>query len=87
MEDTFHTPLSVQAEQEYNIFSETIDQMLAFREEMDRWIYLWGNSNFSSSKFYNLSFASINPPHRLCEFGSAKSAKRSKILSSLSSET
>jgi hypothetical protein len=62
MEDTFHTPLFLQAAQEYDIFSEIIDQMMASREEMDRWIYPWGNSKFSSSKFYNLSFASIEPP-------------------------
>lgn len=62
MEDTFHTPLSLQAAQEYNIFSEIIDQMMASREEMDRWIYPWGNSKFSSLKFYKLNFGSIEPP-------------------------
>jgi hypothetical protein len=57
LEDNFHNPPSMQAQQEYVIFSEIIDQMLEAK-----WIYPWGNSKFSSSKFYNLTFASINPP-------------------------
>jgi hypothetical protein len=62
MEDNFHTPLSLQAAQEYETFSEIVEQMMVAREDADRWIYPWGNSKFSSSKFYSLSFTSIEPP-------------------------
>lgn len=62
MEDNFHTPLSLQAAQEYETFIVIIDQMMASREDSDRWIYPWGNSKFSSLKFYKLNFGSIEPP-------------------------
>jgi hypothetical protein len=86
MEDNFHTPLSLQAAQEYETFIVIIDQMMASREDSDRWIYPWGNSKFSSLKFYKLNFGSSNPLLRSCGFGSPKYVKRSIFLSGLSSE-
>jgi hypothetical protein len=41
LEDNFHTPLSPQATQEYQLFYEIVDQLHSSRVGKDKWIYPW----------------------------------------------
>jgi hypothetical protein len=61
-EDSFHSSLSPQSMQEYQVFYEIVGHLQNSTDAKDSWIYPWGNVNFSSSKFYNLAFKSIQPP-------------------------
>ncbi|PWZ29242.1 hypothetical protein Zm00014a_036970 [Zea mays] len=62
LEHNFHTPLSPQAAQEYHVFRELVSNLQNSRTDKDKWTYPWGNSTLSSSKFYILTFQSIQPP-------------------------
>jgi hypothetical protein len=41
LEDNFHTPLSPQATQEYQLFYEIVDELQTSRVGKDNWIYHW----------------------------------------------
>jgi hypothetical protein len=49
--DLFHLPLSVEAFQQFQEFSELIDS-LHLLEENDIWTYIWRSTTFSSQKAY-----------------------------------
>ncbi|ONM37417.1 Phosphoglycerate mutase-like family protein [Zea mays] len=70
LEHNFHTPLSPQAAQEYHAFHELVRNLQNSRVDKDKWTYPWGNSAFSSSKFYSLTFQSIQPLLPLTGFDS-----------------
>jgi hypothetical protein len=52
IEDQFHLPLSVQAFQEYQEMQQIIQQIQISDQNKDNWQYIWGNSTYTSSKFY-----------------------------------
>jgi hypothetical protein len=56
LEHNFHTHLSPQAAQEYLSFHELVSNLHNSIATKDKWTYPWGNSTFSSSKFYSLTF-------------------------------
>jgi hypothetical protein len=61
MEELFHLPLSKQVWQEYQAL-QTIIQGIQIIGDKDCWKYIWGNSEYSSSKFYNLHYNGVDPP-------------------------
>ena len=49
--DLFHLPLSVEAFQRFQVFSELVDN-LNLTEDTDVWTYIWNSNIFSSQKAY-----------------------------------
>lgn len=47
----FHLPLSQQAHEQLNQMQELLEQTMQ-REELDRWIYIWGSDQFSIKRAY-----------------------------------
>jgi hypothetical protein len=47
---------------------------------MDIWIYPWGNEYFSSSKFYKLTFRSIQPLAPFIWIWQSKVWKKAKVF-------
>jgi hypothetical protein len=58
----FHTPLSVQAYQEYQALQEIIQQTQISSGEKDNLKYIWGDAICTSSKFYDLPYSNVEPP-------------------------
>jgi hypothetical protein len=56
MEHNFHTPLSPQAAHECLAFHELMSTLQNSATAKDKWTYSWGNTTFSSYKFYSLTF-------------------------------
>jgi hypothetical protein len=61
----FHTPISNQAAQELITLNQIIIQAQVNNHNRDKWTYIWGSEKYTSNKFYNLSFASIQVPPSL----------------------
>jgi hypothetical protein len=55
----FHTPISPEAAQELTTLNQIIIEAQGNHHNKDTWTYIWGTSQYSSSKFYRLNFASI----------------------------
>jgi hypothetical protein len=55
-------PLSVEAFQEYQSLQQVIQQIQIIDQAKDSWSYIWGNSTYTSSKFYHLSYKNLQPP-------------------------
>lgn len=49
--ELFNLPLSVEAFQQWQILQVEISELI-LTDEKDKWTFIWGNSNFSSSKAY-----------------------------------
>jgi hypothetical protein len=62
MEQQFYLPLSVHAFQEYQNLQELIQQIQIIDQGKDSWSYICGNSNYTASKFYHLSYKMCTPP-------------------------
>jgi hypothetical protein len=62
MDKFFHLPLSSEAWHEYQALQVIIQGIQIACEEKDCWTYIWRKSEYSSSKFYNLHFSSLQPP-------------------------
>jgi hypothetical protein len=62
MDELFHLPLPSEAWQEYQALHVIIQGIQITGEEKDCWSYIWGKSEYSSSKFYNIHFRSLQPP-------------------------
>jgi hypothetical protein len=63
IESQFYLPLSVQDFQEYQDLQQLIQQLQIEPENKDSWHNIWGNSNFTASRFYHLPFKNLHPPH------------------------
>jgi hypothetical protein len=55
----FHTPISPEVSQELTTLNLIILEAQGNQHNRDIWTYIWGTSQYSSSKFYTLNFASI----------------------------
>jgi hypothetical protein len=86
LEHNFHTPLSPHAAQEYHVFHELVSNLQNSRVDKDKWTYPWSNSAFSSSKFYSLTFQSIQPMLPLTGFDSLRLGINSRFLYGWSSK-
>ena len=62
LDSQFHLPLSEQAYQEYLGLQELIQNIQVQEDSKDSWHYMWGNSSYSSSKFYNFPYKHVSPP-------------------------
>ena len=62
LDSQFHLPLSEQAYQEYLGLQELIQNIQVQEDSKDSWHYMWGNSTYSSSKFYNFPYKHVSPP-------------------------
>jgi hypothetical protein len=59
MEQQFYLPLSVQTFQEYHELQELIQQIQITEQGKGSWSYIWGNSSYTASKFYHLSYRNM----------------------------
>jgi hypothetical protein len=80
LEHNIHTPLSPYAAQKYQTFHELVNNLQNSRADKDKWTHPWGNSTFSSSKFYSLTFQSIQPPAAFNWIWQSKAGKKFKIF-------
>jgi hypothetical protein len=80
MERNFHTPLSPQAAHEYLAFHEMMSNLQNSAFAKDKWTYSWGNTTFSSSKFYSLTFQLIQLPVAFNWIWQSKLGKKFKIF-------
>jgi hypothetical protein len=62
LEMQFHLPLLEQAFLEYQELQVIISSSQVDDEAKDSWHYAWGNSTFTSSRFYHYHFNSFQPP-------------------------
>jgi hypothetical protein len=63
LECQFHLPpLYKQAYLEYQELQQVISQIQVDDSSNDSWHYAWGNSTYTSSKFYHYPYRSVNPP-------------------------
>ena len=62
LDSQFHLPLPEQAYQEYLGLQELIQNIQVQEDSKDSWHYMWGNSTYSSSKFYNFPYKHVSPP-------------------------
>jgi hypothetical protein len=62
MVELFHIPLSERSWQEYQALQAIIQGILITEGDKDCWKYIWGKSEYSSSKIYNLHYNGVDPP-------------------------
>jgi hypothetical protein len=62
LECQLHLLLSEQAYLEYQELQQVISQIQVDESTKDSWHYAWGNSTYTSSKFYHYPYRSVNPP-------------------------
>jgi hypothetical protein len=80
VQQNFYTPLSQQALEELNQLEQMMDQAQQSQLDNDVWGYIWGNNQYSSSRFYSLSFKYIEAPAPFSWIWKAKIAKKLKIF-------
>jgi hypothetical protein len=80
MEELFHLPLSNEAWQEYQALQDIIQGIQITEGEKDCWKYIWGKSEYSSSKFYNLHFNSIEPPRPFIWIWDSKCSNKIRVF-------
>lgn len=62
--DYFRIPMTRQAYNEFLELQNELSEMPpAVLDENDRWVFIWGHQSYSSSKFYQYQFRSLQP-HR-----------------------
>ena len=66
----FHLPLPEQAHQEYMELQDLLQNIQVQEHSKDTWHYIWGNSTYTSSKFYNFPYKNVSPLLPSCGFGS-----------------
>jgi hypothetical protein len=80
MEDLFHLPLSEEAWQEYQAL-QIIRQGIQITDgARDCWKYILGKSKYSSSKFYNLHYKSVEPPLPFIWIWNSKCTNKIKVF-------
>jgi hypothetical protein len=62
IEEQFHLPLSIQAFQEYQQLQDLIQNLQTSGNDKDIWEYTWGNTTYTASSFYHLTFKNLQPP-------------------------
>lgn len=75
----FNLPMSRAAFNEYQMFSEILDQLRENIQHDDIWTYTW-NGLYTSSKYYHLAFASLTPPAPLHWIWKTKCVPRIKFF-------
>jgi hypothetical protein len=80
IESQFHLPLSVQAFQEYQDLQQLIQQLQMESEHKDSWQYIWGNNNFTASRFYHLPFKNLHPPRHFIWIWDSKCTNKIRIF-------
>jgi hypothetical protein len=52
-------PLSIQAFQEYQQLQDLIQNLQTSGDNKDIWEYTWGNTTYTASSFYHLTFKNL----------------------------
>lgn len=76
----FHLPFSKQALEELHSLNLIMQEATQQQQEKDVWTYIWGSKQYTSSKFYSLSFQAINPPKPFLWIWKMKLSKKIKIF-------
>jgi hypothetical protein len=80
MSELFHLPLSSEAWQDYQALQIIIQGIQITGGEKDSWSYIWGKSEYSSSKFYNLHFSSLQPPKPFIWIWDSKCSNKIRVF-------
>jgi hypothetical protein len=80
IDQQFHLPLSVQTFQEYQELQQLIQQLQISPETRDSWIYIWGNSTYTASKFYHLPYKHFQPPRPYIWIWDSKCCNKLKVF-------
>jgi hypothetical protein len=73
-------PLSSHAYQEYLALQEVIQQTQITTGGKDQWKYLWGDDNYTSSKFYNFPYKNVQPPSPVIWIWNSSCSNKIKIF-------
>jgi hypothetical protein len=76
----FHTPIFQEAAQEPIQLNQIINQAQHSHLEKDQWTYICGNATYTSSRYYAISFRTIEAPTPLKWIWKARISKKIKIL-------
>jgi hypothetical protein len=80
LERQFHLPLSVQAFEEYQQLQQLIQQLQVSEKTKDTWHYIWGNSKYTTSKFYHLPYKNVHPPRSFIWIWDSSCANKKKVF-------
>jgi hypothetical protein len=81
LEMQFHLPLSEQAYQEYQSLQDYFQTFQVQQGAKDSWHYIWGNSTYTSSRFYNFPFSNIHPPAPFIWIWDSKCCNKLRVFS------
>jgi hypothetical protein len=80
MDELFHLPLPNEAWQEYQTLQTIIQDLQVSEGNKDCWSYLWGKTEYSSSKFYNLHYTSLQPPKPFIWIWDSKCSNKLRVF-------
>jgi hypothetical protein len=80
IQNQFHLPLSVQAFQEYQALHDLIQGIQVQLGGKDIWTYIWGNTRYTSSKFYHLPYRNVQPPQHFIWIWDSKCANKIRVF-------
>jgi hypothetical protein len=80
LEENFHSPLSLEALEKYLELCNFVNFIQHDGRGKDKWIYVWGNGNFSSTRIYNLNFQCVRPPLPFLWIWKSKVCKKLKVF-------
>lgn len=79
IEQSFHTPMLVQAIQQWQILNDLVQNLDNFND-LDCWTYQWNSHQYHSKKVYDLFFAHIHPPAPLIWIWKCKCTLKLKVF-------
>jgi hypothetical protein len=80
IEEQFHLPLSIQAFQEYQQLQDLIQNLQTSGNDKDIWEYTWGNTTYTASRFYHLTFKNLQPPRPFVWIWNSKCSNKIKVF-------
>jgi hypothetical protein len=80
LSDNFHLPLSPEAYNEVREMQNRASHLELDSQQLDQWSYIWGDANFSSSKYYKFCFREIEPHPSFNWIWKTKSTARLKVF-------
>jgi hypothetical protein len=80
IDSQFHVLLSDQAFQEYQQLQQLLQHNQTTVDQKDSWHYIWGNSIYTSSKFYHLPYKNVHPPKAFIWIWDSSCANKIKVF-------
>jgi hypothetical protein len=72
---------SVQAFQEYQQMQQLLQHIQISDDRRDVWKYIWGNLNYTTSRFYHLPYKHTRPPQPFVWLWNSRCSNKLKVFS------